>query len=41
MEMKMGMGMGTGMHVPRLGELGSVVEVVKVMEKMIVIWAPD
>lgn len=34
--------MGTGMRVPRLGELGSVVEVVKVMkEKMIVIWAPD
>lgn len=37
MEMEIGM----GMCVPRLGELGSVVEVVKEMkEKMIAIWAP-
>lgn len=32
---------GTGMRVPRLGELESVVEVVKMQGKMIVIWAPD
>lgn len=37
--MGMEVGMGTGIRVPRLGELGSVVEVVKVMEKMIVVWA--
>jgi hypothetical protein len=28
-------------HWTYLGELGSVVEVVKMKEKMIVIWAPD
>jgi hypothetical protein len=39
MAMAMAMVMMTGMRVPRLGELGSVVEVVK--EKMIVVWAAD
>lgn len=37
-----GEGMTMGLYVPRLGELGSVVEEVRVMRaKMIAIWAPD